>query len=87
MKGLTSLFSVYQSVKGSVLGDRVAEWPARRTRNPDVPLLSHALALAGFVLGCSEFKSSATFVKSQLVAFCQLGFLIILLRYISIICF
>ena len=35
MKGLTGLFSVYQSAKGSVLGDSVAEWSARRTRNPD----------------------------------------------------
>ena len=30
--------------------------------------------LAGFVLGRSKFKSSATLVNSQLVAFCQLGF-------------
>ena len=34
--------------------------------------------LAGFVLGRPEFKFSATFVNSQLVAFCQLGFLILL---------
>ena len=42
--------------------------------------------LAGFVLGLSEFKFSATLVNSQLVAFCQLGFLI-LLCCIWIICF
>ena len=33
---------------------------------------------AGFVLGRPEFKFSATLVNSQLVAFCQLGFLILL---------
>ena len=42
--------------------------------------------LAGFVLGRSEFKFSATLVNNQLVAFCQLGFLI-LLCCIWIICF
>ena len=34
--------------------------------------------LAGFVLCRPEFKFSATLVNSQLVAFCQLGFLILL---------
>ena len=34
--------------------------------------------LAVFVLGRPEFKFSATLVNSQLVAFCQLGFLILL---------
>ena len=34
--------------------------------------------LAGFVLGRSELKSSPTLVKSQLVASCQLGVLILL---------
>ena len=29
--------------------------------------------LAGFVLGCPEFKSLAALVNSQLVATCQLG--------------
>ena len=33
--------------------------------------------LAGFVLGRPEFKFSAMLVNSQLVAFCQLGFLIL----------
>ena len=42
--------------------------------------------LAGFVLCRPEFKFSATLVNSQLVAFCQLGFLI-LLCCIWIICF
>ena len=32
--------------------------------------------LTGFVLGRPKFKSLATLVNSQLVAFCQLGFLI-----------
>ena len=34
--------------------------------------------LAGFVLGRREFKFSARLVNSQLVASCQLGFLILL---------
>ena len=34
--------------------------------------------LAGFMLCRPEFKFSATLVNSQLVAFCQLGFLILL---------
>ena len=34
--------------------------------------------LAGFVLGRPEFKFSTTLVNSQLVAFCLLGFLILL---------
>ena len=42
--------------------------------------------LAWFVLGRPEFKFSATLVNSQLVASCQLGFLI-LLCCIWIICF
>ena len=42
--------------------------------------------LAGFVLGRSEFKFSATLVNSHLVAFYKLGFLI-LLCCIWIICF
>ena len=40
----------------------------------------------GFVLGRPEVKSSATLLKSQLVAFCQLA-LLILLCCIWIICF
>ena len=46
MKGLTGLFSVSQSAKGSGLGDSVAEWSARQTRIPVVPGSSPALALA-----------------------------------------
>ena len=34
--------------------------------------------VAGFVLGRSEFKSPAMLVISQLVASCQVGFLILL---------
>ena len=56
----------------------VAEWSAHRTRNPAVPGSSPALRpLAGFVLGRPEFKFSTTLVNSQLVAFCLLGFLIL----------
>ena len=39
--------------------------------------------LAGFALGRPEFKFSATLVNSQLVAFCQLGFLILLCLYLN----
>ena len=61
---------------------REREWPSgqrvglaiRRSR-VRVPLWT----LAGFVLGCPELKSSVTLVNtSQLVASCQLGFLILL---------
>ena len=45
MKGLTGLFSVSQSAKGSVLGDSVAEWSARQTRIPAVPGSSPALLI------------------------------------------
>ena len=58
-----------------------AEWPSGqrvgltiRRSQVQVPLWP----LAGFVLGRPEFKFSATLVNSQLVAFCQLGFLILL---------
>ena len=50
-----------------------SHWSARRTRNPAVPGSGRA-----FVLGLPEFKSSATLVNIQLVASCQLGFLILL---------
>ena len=43
----------------------MAEWSARRTRNPAVPGSSPALPLAGFVLDRPEFKSTATLVNSQ----------------------
>ena len=68
---------------------REAAWPngqrvglAIRRSRFGVPLWP----LAGFALGRPEFKFSATLVNSQLVAFCQLGFLI-LLCCIWIICF
>ena len=51
----------------------MAEWSARWTSNPAVPGSSPALATCWI---CSRDKSSSTFVKSQLVASCQLGFLI-----------
>ena len=60
----------------------VAECSARGTRNP-VPGWR---PLAGFVLCCPEFKSSATLENSQLIASRQLEFLILLCS-ICIICF
>ena len=60
---------------------REAAWPcgqrvglAIRRSRVRVPLWP----FAGFVLGRPEFKFSTTLVNSQLVAFCQLGFLILL---------
>ena len=50
---------------------------ARWTPNPAVPVQFLLWPLAGFLLGCLEFKSSATLVNSQLVASHQLGFLIL----------
>ena len=61
-----------------VIGGSVAEWSARRTRNPGSWVRVPLWPLAGFVLGRPEFISSATLVNSQLVASCQLGFLILL---------
>ena len=58
----------------------MAKWSARLTRNPAVSGSSPALwPLAGFVIGhWPELKSSATLVNTgQLVASCQLGFLIL----------
>ena len=49
----------------------MAEWSLRWTHTPAVPG-HHLLDLC---LDCPKFKSSATFVNSQLVASCQLGFL------------
>ena len=47
------------------------------TRNPVVPGSSPALATCCiFVLGHPEFKSPAMLINSQLVASCQLRFLI-----------
>ena len=65
-------------MKSRIQGGSVAEWSARWTRNPSFPGSSPPLALAGFVLGLPEFKSSATLVNGQPVASCQLGFLILL---------
>ena len=72
---LLSLFSFPPSCVHLLYKD--AAWPSgqcirltiwqSRVRVPLWPL-------AGFVLSCPEFKSSATLVKSQLVASCQLGF-------------
>ena len=72
---LLSLFSFPPSCLHLLYKD--AAWPSgqcirltiwqSRVRVPLWPL-------AGFVLSCPEFKSSATLVKSQLVASCQLGF-------------
>ena len=54
----------------------MTEWSGRGTRNLAVLGLNPDLPLTGFVLGRPEFKSSATLVNSQLVASCQLWFLI-----------
>ena len=72
---LLSLFSFPPSCLHLLYKD--AAWPSgqcirltiwqSRVRVPLWPL-------AGFVLSCPEFQSSATLVKSQLVASCQLGF-------------
>ena len=72
---LLSLFSFPPSCLHLLYKD--AAWPSgqcirltiwqSRVRVPLWPL-------AGFVLSCPEFKSSATLVKSQLVASCQSGF-------------
>ena len=72
---LLSLFSFPPSCLHLLYKD--AAWPSgqcirltiwqSRVRVPLWPL-------AGFVLSCPKFKSSATLVKSQLVASCQLGF-------------
>jgi len=58
----------------------MAEWSAHQTCNVAVRgLSSPALArpLTEFVLGCYEFKYSAMPVNCQLVASCQLGFLVL----------
>ena len=69
----------------------MAEWSARRTRNPKAPGSSPALAtlltltdFANFVLGRPEFKSPAMPANSQLVASYQLGLNYFLLRATSI---
>ena len=67
----------------AVRGGSVAEWSASRTPNPAVPGSSPARATCWI---CAQSSRSATLVNSQLVAFCQLGFLI-LLCCIWIICF
>ena len=55
------------------------EWSACQTRNPVALSLSPTLATCWikFALSHPECKSSATLVNSQLVASCQLGFLIL----------
>ena len=55
------------------------ELSAHRARNPAVPGSSPALRACSISSrGLSEFISSATLVNSQLIASCQLGFLILL---------
>ena len=69
----TGFFFCTPVIRGSV-----AEWSAHGTRNPGSWVRVPLCPLAGFVLSCPEFKSSATLVNSQLGASCQLGFLILL---------
>ena len=55
-----------------------AEWPIAKNVGLVIrwsPSSSPALAACFFVLGRPQFKSTATLVSSQLVAFCQLGLL------------
>ena len=60
------------------MSDSVAKWSARRTRNPVVPGSCPALATCWICSRSSRVQSSATHVNSQLVTFCQVGFLILL---------
>ena len=53
--------------RGRVVSASDSQSGSRGVRVPHWPL-------AGFVLNCPKFKSSATLVNSQLVASCQLGF-------------
>ena len=71
----------YRCITGYLFFYQKAAWPSGqrvglsiRRFQVRVPLCP----LAGFVLGRPEFKSSAILVNSQLVASCQLGFLILL---------
>ena len=50
------------------MSDSVAKWSARRTRNPAVPGSCPALAICWVCSPSSLVHSSATHVKSQLVA-------------------
>ena len=87
-----SLNQFFEEMYGAQSGERVfahAEWRsgqcvglAIRCSWDWVPLWP----LAGFVLSCLKFKSSAMLVNCQLVASSQLGFLI-LLPCICIFCF
>ena len=66
-------------------GSVAEEWSARRTRNPAVPGSSPALGTCSICsLSHPEFKSSATLVNSQLIASCQLAFLILLCCIITV---
>ena len=56
----------------------MAEWSARRTRNPAVLGLSPALATYWICSRSSRVEILAHAVNSQLVASCKLGFLILL---------
>ena len=56
----------------------MAVWSVRWTRNPAVPVSSLNLATCWICSRSSLVESSAAFVNSQLVASCQLGFLILL---------
>ena len=71
-------FTPHECLNLKLGGGSVVEWSARRVRNAAVPGSSPTLTTSGFVLGRPEFKSSATLVNIQLVASCQLRFLILL---------
>jgi len=61
------------------LSSEEAAWPSGERVGLVIPrsqVRVRLWPLAGFVLGRPEFKSSARLVNSQLLASCQLGFLI-----------
>ena len=68
---------------------KLTTWPRGQRFGLAIPLSRVRVLLwllARFVLGCPDFKSSATLVNSHLVASCQLG-LLMLLFSIQVICF
>ena len=62
------LRNIVQKPRSTCSRGSVAEWSARRNRNPAVPGSSSALTTyLDLFHGSSEFKSSATLANSQLV--------------------
>ena len=66
-------------------GSVAKEWSAHWTCNPAVPGSGPALETCSICsLSHPEFKSSATLINSQLIASCQLAFLILLCCIITV---